>query len=169
MGVRVDGFMDTPVGVRVLKIDGAFAPRVLKIDTALGREGCGGRLRCQFVENHTTGLRPWENRPTAPLASVGRFIGKSFYVQAKDQLRPTWRPSAGSPHGKCTPIPAYGGTSPGGGSFSGVMPCDAYETYQISAISPFGGFATTFPPASLVGLWVLSIVPHDTRGKRRAV
>ena len=39
MGVRVDGFMDTPVGVRVLKIDGAFALRVLKIDTALGREG----------------------------------------------------------------------------------------------------------------------------------
>jgi len=25
------------------------------------------------------------------------------------------------------------------------------------------------PPASLVGLWVLSIVPHDTEGKRRAV
>lgn len=26
-------------GVRVLKIDGTFAPRALKIDTALGREG----------------------------------------------------------------------------------------------------------------------------------
>ena len=35
-------------------------------------------------------------------SSVGRFIGRSFCVQAKDKLRPTWRPSAGSPQQKCT-------------------------------------------------------------------
>ena len=29
--------------------------------------------------------------------------------------------------------------------------------------------ATTFPPASLVGLWVLTNVPHESKGKRRAV
>ena len=29
---------------KVLKIDGAFAPKVLKLDTACGCEGCGGRL-----------------------------------------------------------------------------------------------------------------------------
>ena len=29
---------------KVLKMDGAFAPRVLKFDTACGCEGCGGRL-----------------------------------------------------------------------------------------------------------------------------
>jgi hypothetical protein len=28
--------------VRVLKFDGAAAPRVLRFDTAFGREGCGG-------------------------------------------------------------------------------------------------------------------------------
>lgn len=31
-------------------------------------------------------------------------------------------------------------TSHGGGSFSGTMPCDAYEIYQIMAVSPFGGW-----------------------------
>ena len=45
-------------GVRVLRFDGASAPRVLKFDMACGHEGCGGRLRRQFLENHTTGLRP---------------------------------------------------------------------------------------------------------------
>ena len=62
-----------------------------------------------------------ENHTTAPAASVGRFIGRSFYVQAKDQLRPTWRPYAGSPQWKCTPSAAYGGVSPGGGDFSGSI------------------------------------------------
>ena len=52
-------------GVRVLRFDGASAPRVLKFDMACGHEGCGGRLRRQFLENHTTGLRPWENMQTA--------------------------------------------------------------------------------------------------------
>ena len=92
MGVRVDGFMDTPVGVRVLKIDGAFAPRVLKIDTALGREGCGGRLCRQFVENQTTGLRPWENRQTALRA--GKPNNRAFGAR------------------KCTPFGTFGTTFP---------------------------------------------------------
>ena len=36
-------FMDTPLwGVRVLKFDGAVAPRVLKFDSGYAAEGCGG-------------------------------------------------------------------------------------------------------------------------------
>ena len=31
-------------GVRVLKFDGAGAPRVLKFDSGYAAEGCGGRL-----------------------------------------------------------------------------------------------------------------------------
>ena len=34
---------------------------------------------------------------------------------------------------------------------------------------PLVAGATTFPPAKLGALWVLSNVPHDTRGKRRAI
>ena len=85
-----------------------------------------------------------EGKPYNRASSVGRFIGRSFCVQAKDKLRPTWRPSAGSPQQKCTPFGACGTTSPkgkhvtgfsgrcaplqiqflchpGGGSFSGDM------------------------------------------------
>ena len=31
-------------GLRVLKFDGAVAPRVLKFDSGYAAEGCGGRL-----------------------------------------------------------------------------------------------------------------------------
>ena len=41
-------------------------------------------------------------KPYNRSSSVGRFIGRSFCVQAKDKIRPTWRPSAGSPQQKCT-------------------------------------------------------------------
>ena len=54
-------------------------------------------------------------------ASVGRFIGRPFYVQVKGQLRPTWSPSAGAPHWKCTPFVACGDVSPGGGDFSDAI------------------------------------------------
>ena len=46
--------MDKPLwglrafGVRVLKFDGAVAPRVLKFDSGSAAEGCGGRLT--FIE-----------------------------------------------------------------------------------------------------------------------
>ena len=33
---------------KVLKMDGAFAPKGLKFDTAYGCEGCGGALRAQY-------------------------------------------------------------------------------------------------------------------------
>ena len=37
--------MDKPLwGLRVLKFDGAIAPRVLKFDSGFAAEGCGGRL-----------------------------------------------------------------------------------------------------------------------------
>ena len=35
-------------GVKVLKFDGAIAPRVLKFDSGYAAEGCGGRLT--FIE-----------------------------------------------------------------------------------------------------------------------
>ena len=36
---------DKPLwGLRVLKFDGAIAPRVLKFDSGSAAEGCGGRL-----------------------------------------------------------------------------------------------------------------------------
>ena len=37
--------LDKPLwGLRVLKFDGAVAPRVLKFDSGYAAEGCGGRL-----------------------------------------------------------------------------------------------------------------------------
>ena len=37
--------MDKPLwGLRVLKFDGAIAPRVLKFDSGFAAEGCSGRL-----------------------------------------------------------------------------------------------------------------------------
>ena len=36
------------MGVRVLKFDGAIAPRVLKFDSGSAAEGCGGRVT--FIE-----------------------------------------------------------------------------------------------------------------------
>ena len=81
-------------------------------------------------------------------------------MQAKDKLRPTWRPSAGSPQQKCTPIPAYGGTSPGGGSllsaFLSANLCRSF--YSAAKTSPSGGGAVgrrgAFPaPVRAVGLF----------------
>ena len=45
--------VDTPygqalTGLKVLKFDGAIAPRVLKFDSGFAAEGCGGRLT--FIE-----------------------------------------------------------------------------------------------------------------------
>ena len=60
------------MGVRVLRFDGAFAPRVLKFDTACGHEGCGGRLRRQYYKTFTTGLRPRENMQIALRAKEKR-------------------------------------------------------------------------------------------------
>ena len=55
--------------MRVLKFDGAIAPRVLKFDSGSAAEGCGGRLILlkapSYKKNFTTALRASENRPTA--------------------------------------------------------------------------------------------------------
>ena len=57
-------------------------------------------------------------------------------MQAKDQLRPTWRPSAGSPHRKCTPS-AYS-TSPRESVSRNFQ--SPYGSLQISfACHPGGG------------------------------
>ena len=41
--------MDKPLwGLRVLKFDGAIAPRVLKFDSGSAAEGCGGASK--FIE-----------------------------------------------------------------------------------------------------------------------
>ena len=100
-----------------------------------------------------------ENRKTS-LHRSGNSIGRSFCVQAKDKLRPTWRPSAGSPQQKCTPILAYGGTFPGGGSllsaFLSANLCHSF--YSGAKTSPSGGGAVgrrgAFPtPVRAVGLF----------------
>ena len=40
---RLTRLMDKPLwGLRVLKFDGAIAPRVLKFDSGFAAEGCGG-------------------------------------------------------------------------------------------------------------------------------
>ena len=41
---------------------------------------------------------------------------------------------------KCTPIPAYGGTSPGGGSFGGAMLL-SYVAHCLAPIVPPSGVA----------------------------
>ena len=50
MGGKGSGaFTDKPLwGLKVLKFDGAIAPRVLKFDSGSAAEGCGGRLT--FIE-----------------------------------------------------------------------------------------------------------------------
>ncbi len=46
---RLTRLMDKPLwGLRVLKFDGAIAPRVLKFDSGFAAEGCRGRLT--FIE-----------------------------------------------------------------------------------------------------------------------
>ena len=57
-------------GLRVLKFDGAVAPRVLKFDSGYAAEGCGGRLliyrrRPLMIKPLQPGFRPWENHTTA--------------------------------------------------------------------------------------------------------
>ena len=47
---RLTRLMDKPLwGLRVLKFDGAIAPRVLKFDSGFAADGCGGRLRRHFA------------------------------------------------------------------------------------------------------------------------
>lgn len=45
----------------------------------------------------------------------------------------------------CAPLP------PEGGSFGGTMPCDAYEIYQIMAVSPFDGWHQHLCPGGTMG------------------
>ena len=58
--MRNGGYMDKPLwGLRVLKFDGAIAPRVLKFDSGFAAEGCGGRLLID-------GRRPLMKKPLQP-------------------------------------------------------------------------------------------------------
>ena len=45
---RLTPYGQAPLGLRVLKFDGAIAPRVLKFDSGSAAEGCCGRLT--FIE-----------------------------------------------------------------------------------------------------------------------
>ena len=105
-----------------------------------------------------------ENQTTAPVASVGRFIGRSFYVQAKDQLRLTWRPSAGSPHGKCTPSVACGDVcSTGKGSRDFQVAMLPYKSR--SPATPEGEIFTTLNFELLMRVKVERRVNFPLRGK----
>ena len=74
---------------RVLKFDTAFGPSAVRVVVG----GCAANINKTF----TSGLRPWENMPTAlragktiqPRLTVSRLKGRPFYGQAKGQLRLT--------------------------------------------------------------------------------
>ena len=84
-------------GLRVLKFDGAVAPRVLKFDSGYAAEGCG-RARSRGAAGIGDRDRGSGSPAGQQSSGVGQpTIGRPFYVQAKGQLRLTWRPSAGSP------------------------------------------------------------------------
>ena len=107
-------------GLRVLKFDGAVAPRVLKFDSGYAAEGCGGaplnyRRRLLMIKPSQPGFRPWENHTTAlrarkrhspfggwrhhlsPRSSVGRQKESALMGRLGALLRPTWRSYAGPP------------------------------------------------------------------------
>ena len=70
--------MDKPLwGLRVLKFDGAIAPRVLKFDSGSAAEGCGGAYEliegASLYKTFTTGLSP-EGKQT-DLAPQARLYG----------------------------------------------------------------------------------------------
>ena len=86
---------------KVLKFDRPFAGGFLGLTVLRGPRVVVSPLCGDGV------YKPLRGKTKQPgFASVGRFIGRPFYVQVKGQLRPTWSPSAGAPHWKCTPIPA---------------------------------------------------------------
>ena len=67
--------MDKPLwGLKVLKFDGAIAPRVLKFDSGSAAEGCGGRLTfiegARLYKTFTIGLSPM-GKPYNRSAGVG--------------------------------------------------------------------------------------------------
>ena len=101
---------------------GLSAPRVLRFDTAFGREGCGRRLKiiegASLDKPFTTGLRPWEKLP----------------------------PLVASP----PPLPRW----------------EACHWILSRLTAPYES-SSLATPASLVGLWVLSSVLHDTTEKSR--
>ena len=61
--------MDKPLwGLKVLKFDGAIAPRVLKFDSGSAAEGCGGRLillKAPFMIKPNNRASPEGNHTTA--------------------------------------------------------------------------------------------------------
>ena len=73
--------MDKPLwGLRVLKFDGAIAPRVLKFDSGYAAEGCGGASKfiegASLYKTFTTALRArelplwWLAPPPCPVGSM---------------------------------------------------------------------------------------------------
>ena len=77
--------MDKPLwGLRVLKFDGAIAPRVLKFDSGYAAEGCGGRLILlkapSYDKTFTTGLSPvGKQTDPAPQAWLYGFPLQNVY------------------------------------------------------------------------------------------
>ena len=94
----------------------------------------------------------------------GDLLESPFMLQAKDQLRPTWRPSAGSPHGKCTPSVACGdvcSTGKGSRDFQvAMLPCKS-----SSPATPEGEIFTTLNFELLMRVKVERRVNFPLRGK----
>jgi len=115
------------------------------------------------------GLRPWAPRVLSgigsafrtgsPGSALGSYVVSLCAYPAWDtQVSRSWPlacPIRGLPFSRLT-------------DWGGTVPCGAILYAACRRRPPFVADATTFPPASLVGLWVLSIVPHDSTRKRRA-
>ena len=109
-----------------------WAPLQYRAPFCVGTMGAGHFGQFEFME-------VTEGKPYNRASSVGRFIGRSFCVQAKDKLRPTWRPSAESPQQKCTPFGACGTTSPKGKHVTGFSGRCAPLQHGYHRLTGFSG------------------------------
>ena len=133
-GLRVDG----PLGRRFL--------RGLSL-TRLWREGCGGAR-----SRGAAGIGDRDRGSGSPAgqqsSGVGQpTIGRPFYVQAKGQLRLTWRPSAGSPQSEgswYTPIVNHLSinTSRRGGAFLYSRPCSGVSCTGLACSDGASAFTS---------------------------
>ena len=102
---------------------------------ALWMLGISGNLSLWQLqrENHTIGLRPWEMHPFCRLRrrlSTGKRLTRFS--------------------GRCAPLRIVFACHPGGGDFSGAMPCDTYEAeWEAESKLPSPG---EVPPQAGIGV-----------------
>ena len=139
------------------------------------REGCGGRLRRQFVENLYNRALPGENRDT-PCGREGSKGSKGSEGSTGSGGRPSKGRGAimikplqpGFARGKTGKPPFGRGKSPLWWLAPPPLPRWEACHWIFGSLRPPTN-PVPLPPLFEGALWVLSTVPHDTRGKRRAV